>query len=516
MEQLTAFDKLLIGEKGIEINKLQYQLELFKKGVKPIELIRPATLNDGILSFSKDEAIKYVSIYQKKKNTVDILKFVPASGAATRMFSFLSKFINEYNPEKQTFEEYILESNNVETKIFFTHLSQFAFFDELDSYLTKNNSLKNLSEDEKKLTIARILLLEEPFAYQNKPKGLFPFHKYGNNTVTAFEEHFQEAVMYASQGENVHIHFTISPEFTNDFLKKLSEIRPILEKRYQTHFEVNFSYQDSSTETIAVTLDNIPVRNSEGNLIFRPSGHGALLKNLNDTTADIIFIKNIDNVVKQTYIDESIFYKEVLAGKLEEIRSRCHKILRQIQKNKIKKKDIPQLLAFLLELNIHIPNYVYKFTKKYILEYIFEVLNRPIRVCGMVKNEGEAGGGPFWIKDNEQRKSLQIIEISQIDTENSNQNEILNKSTHFNPVDIVCCIKNYRGEVFDLTQFVDFNQSFITQKTYNGEQIKALELPGLWNGCMAKWLTIFVEVPISTFNPVKSINDLLKKVHQGN
>lgn len=332
MEQLTAFDKLLIGEKGIEINKLQYQLELFKKGVKPIELIRPATLNDGILSFSKDEAIKYVSIYQKKKNTVDILKFVPASGAATRMFSFLSKFINEYNPEKQTFEEYILESNNVETKIFFTHLSQFAFFDELDSYLTKNNSLKNLSEDEKKLTIARILLLEEPFAYQNKPKGLFPFHKYGNNTVTAFEEHFQEAVMYVSQGENVHIHFTISPEFTNDFLKKLSEIRPILEKRYQTHFEVNFSYQDSSTETIAVTLDNIPVRNSEGNLIFRPSGHGALLKNLNDTTADIIFIKNIDNVVKQTYIDESIFYKEVLAGKLEEIRSHCHKILRQIQK----------------------------------------------------------------------------------------------------------------------------------------------------------------------------------------
>ena len=322
--------------------------------------------------------------------------------------------------------------------------------------------------------------------------------------------------MYASQGENVHIHFTISPEFTNDFLKKLSEIRPILEKRYQTHFEVNFSYQDSSTETIAVTLENIPIRNSEGNLIFRPSGHGALLKNLNDTTADIIFIKNIDNVVKQTYIDESIFYKEVLAGKLEEIRSHCHKILRQIQKNKIKKKDIPQLLAFLLELNIHIPNYVYKFTKKYILEYIFEVLNRPIRVCGMVKNEGEAGGGPFWIKDNEQRKSLQIIEISQIDTENPNQNEILNKSTHFNPVDIVCCIKNYRGEVFDLTQFVDFNQSFITQKTYNGEQIKALELPGLWNGCMAKWLTIFVEVPISTFNPVKSINDLLKKVHQGN
>ena len=515
MEQLTAFDKLLIGEKGIEINKLQYQLELFKKGVKPIELIRPATLNDGILSFSKDEAIKYVSIYQKKKNTVDILKFVPASGAATRMFSFLSKFINEYNPEKQTFEEYILESNNVETKIFFTHLSQFAFFDELDSYLTKNNSLKNLSEDEKKLTIARILLLEEPFAYQNKPKGLFPFHKYGNNTVTAFEEHFQEAVMYASQGENVHIHFTISPEFTNDFLKKLSEIRPILEKRYQIHFEVNFSYQDSSTETIAVTLDNIPVRNSEGNLIFRPSGHGALLKNLNDTTADIIFIKNIDNVVAENYGDEAIFYKEVLAGKLEETRSKVHKILKQIQNEKLKKKDLPEVLKFLSQLNIKVPSYVYKFAKRYMIEYIYQALNRPIRVCGMVKNEGEIGGGPFWVRDEERNESLQIIETAQIDKKNPKQWEILQSSTHFNPVDIVCCIKNFKGEMFDLEEFQDKKLSFITEKSYNGTPLKALELPGLWNGAMAGWISIFVEVPQVTFNPVKSVNDLLKKNHQG-
>ncbi|MDO4881546.1 MAG: DUF4301 family protein [Capnocytophaga sp.] len=516
MEQLTAFDKLLIGEKGLEINKLQAQLELFKKGIPPLDVLRPASLDDGILSFSKEEAIQYVAIYQKKKSTIDILKFVPASGAATRMFHFLSKFINEYKPDNQTFEEYITESNNIETKIFFTHLTQFAFYDTLEEYLTKNNSIKNLSEDEKKLAIARILLLEEPFAYQNKPKGLFPFHKYGNSSVTAFEEHFQEAVMYATQGEKVHIQFTISPDFTNDFLKKLAEIRPILEKRYQIQFEVSFTYQDSSTETIAVTLDNIPFRDDNDNLVFRPSGHGALLKNLNETTADIIFIKNIDNVVKQEYIDESIFYKEVLAGKLEEIRSRCHKILRQIQKNKIKKKDIPQILAFLIELNIQIPNYVYKFTKKNILEYIFEALNRPIRVCGMVKNEGEVGGGPFWVKDSEQNKYLQIIEASQIDFNNPKNKEIFNKSTHFNPVDIVCCIKNYRGETFDLFSFADFNQSLITQKTHNGQPIKALELPGLWNGGMAKWISIFVEVPVSTFNPVKSVNDLLKKVHQGN
>ena len=516
MKKLTEYDQLLLGEKGIKVSKLQEQVAIFLAGVPPVNLVAPAHVGSGILSFSREDAIQYVATYQKKKNSLDILKFVPASGSATRMFQFLSAFESDFDPKKQTFDEYIKESGNANAEIFFQYLPQFAFYDALQLYIEQHKAFDGLNEDEKKLRIAHILLKEEPFNYKNKPKGLFPFHKYGEKVVTAFEEHFREAFLYAAQGDVVNIHFTIGKEYSTLFLNQLAEIRPNLEKQYGVHFEVSFSHQSESTDTVALTLDNEFFRDEKNQLLFRPAGHGALLKNLNELNADIIFIKNIDNVVVESYADEAIFYKEVLAGKLEDTRSKVHKILQKIQKEKLKKKELPEILKFLPELNIKVPSYVHKFAKRYMIEYIYQALNRPIRVCGMVKNEGEIGGGPFWIKDADGNESLQIIEMAQIDKDNPQQWERLQASTHFNPVDLVCCIKNYKGEVFDLEEFQDKKLSFITEKSYNGRPLKALELPGLWNGGMAGWISIFVEVPQITFNPVKTVNDLLKKNHQGN
>ena len=249
--------------------------------------------------------------------------------------------------------------------------------------------------------------------------------------------------------------------------------------------------------------------------MFRPAGHGALLSNLNDVDADIIFIKNIDNVVVKKYTDETVFYKEALAGKLSQVQEEVFRILHRIDNDKVKKKEIKHILDFLREININVPDYVYKFRRQYALEFAKEQLNCPIRVCGMVKNEGEPGGGPFWVKDANGVVSLQIIESAQVDMKDPKQKEIFEQSTHFNPVDLVCGTKNYKGEKYNLQEYVDPEQAFITSKTYMGRPLKALELPGLWNGSMAKWITLFVEVPIITFNPVKVVNDLLKKTHQG-
>ena len=516
MNTLTNNDLKILEKKGITETMLEVQLQFFKDGITPIHLLRPATIKDGILAFDKDDAIKFASIYQQKKQVAEILKFVPASGAATRMFKSLFEFQQKYNPEKQSVESYISEKKAKDLKEFFDNIEKFAFYPILISYIKKHSKeFDQLSEDAKKHKIVTLLLEEEPFAYGDKPKGLLPFYKHSEKVVTPFEEHFREAVLYASQGEVAHLHFTIAEQHTDSFLKELAEIRPVLEKRYQIHFDVTFSCQKPSTDTIAVTEKNEFFRDENEKLLFRPAGHGALLKNLGEMTADIIFIKNIDNVVVKDYTDETVFYKEVLAGKLEDVRSKTHKILRQIAKDKVKKKEISKILDFLTEINIQVPDYVYKFTKKYALEYIFEQLNRPIRVCGMVKNEGEPGGGPFWIKDENGKISLQIVESAQVDLQNFKQAEILKTSTHFNPVDLVCCIKNYKGEVFDLEKYTDPKQGFISEKTYQGRKLKALELPGLWNGAMAHWITLFVEVPLITFNPVKTINDLLKKTHLG-
>ncbi|MDO4781964.1 MAG: DUF4301 family protein [Capnocytophaga felis] len=515
MSKLTAKDRQLLAKKGISEEMLQSQLELFKQGVPPIELQAAATIGNGILAFSKEETARYAAIYQKKKKGISILKFVPASGAATRMFKSLFAFKDNFNPEKESFKAYINRKSDKEIETFFEGLEKFAFYPILMDYIAKNiPDFHTQNEDIQKHTIVSILLGENGLNYGNLPKGLLPFHKHSEKIVTPFEEHFRESVMYASGEDIAHLHFTITEQHTGAFNKELNEIKDKLEKRYNIKFDVNFSYQKPSTDTVSATEDNEYFRDENENLLFRPSGHGALLDNLNEVNADIIFIKNIDNVVVKKYTDETIFYKEALAGKLLEIQSEVFHILKRIENDKVKKKEVKKLLNFLREINIYVPDYLYKFRRRYALEFIKEQLNRPIRVCGMVKNEGEPGGGPFWVKDANGNLSLQIIESAQVDLNNSQQKEIFQQSTHFNPVDLVCGTKNFKEEKFDLQQFTDPKQAFITGKTYMGKPLKALERPGLWNGSMANWITVFVEVPLITFNPVKTVNDLLKKTHQ--
>lgn len=515
MSKLTQKDEKLLAQKGITAEMLEQQIALFKEGIPPIQLQAAASIGNGIISFSKEETAKYAAIYQKKKKGISVLKFVPASGAATRMFKSLFAFKDEFDPEKESFKAYVNRKGDKEVEAFFGGLEKFAFYSILMDYIAKNIPDFHLqNEDIQKHIIVSTLLGEKGLNYGNLPKGLLPFHKHSEKVVTAFEEHFRESVMYASGEDVAHLHFTITEQHTDAFNNELNSIKDELEKRYNTTFDVSFSYQKPSTDTVSVTEKNEYFRDENGDLLFRPSGHGALLDNLNEVNADVIFIKNIDNVVVKKYTDETVFYKEALAGKLREIQSEVFHILKRIENDKVKKKEVKKLLNFLKEINIYVPDYVYKFRRKYALDFIKEQLNRPIRVCGMVKNEGEPGGGPFWVKNADGNLSLQIIESAQVDLSNPQQKEIFSQSTHFNPVDLVCGTKNYKGEKFDLQQYTDPKQAFITAKTYMGKPLKALERPGLWNGSMANWITVFVEVPLITFNPVKTVNDLLKKTHQ--
>nr|WP_314289016.1 DUF4301 family protein [uncultured Capnocytophaga sp.] len=515
MNELTEKDQQLLIKKGITESMLSAQINQFKRGVPPIQLQKAAVIDDGIIPLSKEEAAKYAAIYQNHKQGHTIVKFVPASGAATRMFKALFSFRDDFEPDRESFVAYVNRTGNKEVKVFFEGLERFAFYPILKDVINhQHTDFSSLNEDIQKHIIVNTLLNEEGLNYGNKPKGLLPFHRHSEKIATPFEEHFREAVLYASNSEEAHLHFTITEQHTEAFYKELNLIKPVLEERYHIKFNVTFSYQKSSTDTVSVNEDNEYFRNEEGDLLFRPAGHGALLSNLNDIDADLIFIKNIDNVVVKKYTDETVFYKEALAGKLCEVQDEVFRILHRIDNNKIKKKEVKRILDFLKEININVPDYLYKFRRQYAMEFIKEQLNRPIRVCGMVKNEGEPGGGPFWIKE-EEGYSLQIIESAQVNMADAKQKEIFQQATHFNPVDLVCGTKNYKGERFHLQDYIDVNQAFITQKTYMGKPLKALELPGLWNGSMARWITLFVEVPIITFNPVKVVNDLLKKTHQG-
>ena len=360
------------------------------------------------------------------------------------------------------------------------------------------------------------MLNENQLNFGNSPKGLLPFHKYKSNHIsTAFEEHLYEAAIYASVNGKAYLHFTISERFKDKFSEEFKRIEEYVEENTGVSFDISFSYQQESTDTIAVTPDDEPFREPDGKLLFRPSGHGALIKNLNALDADVIFIKNIDNVVVKQYKEEMAKYKMVLAGILLKLQNRCFDYMKVLHEDNISENAFKDIEVFLENaLSVKISREYFKYMDKYKIEYLREKLNRPIRVCGMVKNEGEPGGGPFWVRDLYGNQSLQIVESAQINLSNKGQKDIFSNSTHFNPVDLVCGVKNYKGEKYNLEDFIDYDTAFITMKTKSGKDLKALELPGLWNGSMANWITIFVEVPIITFNPVKTVNDLLKVPHQ--
>jgi nicotinamide riboside kinase len=512
---LTAFDYLQIYDKSLPLNVLESQFEIIKNGIPKINLERPATLKDGILPLSEEEAIYYATFFDQKKSVFKLKKFVPASGAASRMFKFLSEFLNEFHPSEETINAYINRKNDKSLPLFLVAKEKFPFYDVVLEATKKTfDHFENWSKDLQDVAFIQTLLSKSAFDYANKPKGVLPFHQYVTHTATAIEEHLNECAFYAVANKKSQLHFTVSEEHQSSFEAIISSVKTKIEQQKQVTIDVSFSYQDPSTDVIAVDLNNHPFRDEDGNLIFRPGGHGALIENLNHLNADIVFIKNIDNVI-QNHIETITLYKKALGGILILYQEALFGFLKSLDQEIVSTDTIQEVVHFLnTTLNISLIDDFFKYTKDSKIDYLKNMLNRPIRVCGMVKNEGEPGGGPFWVTDKKGNTFLQIIEEAQIDFKNDAQVKISEGATHFNPVDLVCGIKDYRGQNFDLRNFVNPNTGFIVEKNKNGKPYKAYELPGLWNGAMAKWLTVFVEVPLITFNPVKTVNDLLKPAHQ--
>ena len=471
--ELSKSDLDQLNSIGITVDVLKEQLQRFAAGYPEVLLDRACTAGDGIEILSRSRQEQLVEYYESERVNSKIVKFVPASGAASRMFKHLHQF--DPNSPSDLIQE---------------------FFDGLDGMpfasMIENASGRDRSE------IISYILGQDGLGYGDCPKGMVHFHAYGNNTVrTAFEEHLFESVEYGSNGSTHNLHFTVPQAWE-------SKIREFLASKAAEHFpdkkfELSFSIQRPETDTVAVNLDNSVYRDEVGSIKFRPGGHGALIHNLNDIDADVIFIKNVDNVVPDSRREEGSHWKSVLAGFLLEMRSEVFHTISLL--NEGKNLDA-RAITICDRLGLDPSDSALK-----------DKLNRPLRVCGMVNNEGEPGGGPYWVRTGDSM-SCQIIEMAQIDTSNARQERILGKSTHFNPVDLVCSTMDYQGSPFDLNNFIDHNTGFITEKSIGSSVVKALELPGLWNGAMANWLTLFVEVPIQTFNPVKTVNDLLRPMHQ--
>ena len=500
---------------GLSLEIIKKQIKTYKGSQNYINLSASATIGNGILKLSESELNDFTNYYDGEKIALKVVKFTPASGAASRMFKLLHEFLSQYDPQKETINSYINKNKSVELFLFFVTIEKLPFHDDVvDKMQIAMPDYDLLTLDQRRLLFVKSILEEDYLNYLNIPKGLLPFHQYKNHTSTAFEEHLFEAEKYASIDGKAQLHFTVSKAHLKQFETKWASIQHIVESKTNTKFELSFSYQESNTNVLAVDLKNQPYRLNE-KLFFRPSGHGALIQNLNHIDADVIFIKNIDNVVVDKYLDQITRSKKALAGVLLKIQAQIFRYAKDLDSSEISEVQILEIVDFLTQqLNIRISPEFDKYAYKYQIDYLKSKINRPIRVCGMVENEGEPGGGPFWVKAENGEISLQIVEASQVNQRLSRQKTILMNATHFNPVDIVCGIKNYKGETYDLKQFIDPKTYFITTKTKYGKQLKTLEKPGLWNGSMAHWNTVFVGVPIITFNPVKTVNDLLKFTHQ--
>jgi hypothetical protein len=502
---------------GISLETIGNQIKYFGSGFPFIKLDRPATIGDGILKFDDLEKDFFISYFNSNAGNICLEKFVPASGAASRMFKSLFEFRENYRKDHSDSEISLKDKTFSPVFTFLENLEKFAFYNDLcNSMHSSGDNIEEAFKNKDFGLIIDYLLSDKGLDYSNLPKALLKFHKYQDGSRVAFEEHIVEAALYTNDGKgNSRIHFTLSPEHIQKFQDKLQQVIKKYEDLFQLNFRIDYSIQEKSTDTIAVDENNDPFRNPSGDLLFRPGGHGALLKNLNKIDADVIFIKNIDNIVPDKLKGPTIEYKKLIGGYLLFIRSFIFEFLEKSELDQITEEDIVQMSDFLKKkLFIKIPEDFHSHTFNDRIKYLNHALNRPIRVCGMVKNEGEPGGGPFWVVDNMRKRSLQIVESSQVDPDNEDQRNLLHISTHFNPVDLVCCIKDYRGLPFNLDDFVDPDTGFIAYKSSGGKVIKAQELPGLWNGAMANWITIFVDVPIITFNPVKTVNDLLRKEHQ--
>lgn len=501
----------------ISVKTIEHQLKLFGTGTKIPKLIKPCTIENGIVQLQKDYFSELLKEFNNTSLNGRIIKFVPASGAASRMFQKLQSFLNRF-PDLSLQKLKNFSEDDKDFKYvydFLINLQKFAFYDDVKSRLNKNDIEIQKPITDEPAQVLKTVLTESGLNYLSKPKGAIKFHCYDDECRTAFEEQIYESLQYAADRNNkVKIHFTISPEHTEIFENIITQL---INKLNKTKFkaEITYSYQKKSTDTVAVDLENKLIFDKSGNLVQRPGGHGALLENLNDLKADIVIIKNIDNLSTENLSADTILYKKLLTGYLVKTQKQIFDLLDSLDRKDLSKKSFDEMIDYAeKELSVTKPTDFENWSDKRKSKYLFDKLNRPIRVCGMVENEGEPGGGPFWVKDDDGSASLQIIEQAQIDMNDENQKNIFKQSTHFNPVDLICSVKDYKGNNFNLKNFVDAESGIITKKSKDGIELKALELPGLWNGSMAYWNTIFVEVPISTFNPVKEVNDLLKSAHQ--
>lgn len=500
---LTENDISQIKERGSDLSLIDEQIRFFVEGFPFLHLAKAATIGEGIIHLSEEEVQSFALTFEKmaREGDISLVKFVPASGAATRMFKSLFTFLEEGKSDPSVDE-------------FISKLDTFAFYRDLA--LTMSSDGLNIVEADPK-TIVSYFLTDKGLGYGMLPKGLLQFHNYVDKARTPVEEHMVEGVHYANTGGSVQLHFTVSPEHLDKFEKLIVEKLPNYESEFGVKFYISFSEQKVSTDTIAVNIDNSPFREKDGKLLFRPAGHGALLENLGSLEADIVFTKNVDNVVPDRLKETTILYKKALAGLLISLQRRIFAYLEQLEQ---REGDITEALTeeisnFLKhELNI-IPSDDFDHrSKKDKIIYFIEKLDRPVRIAGMVKNEGEPGGGPFWVSNADGTTSLQIVESAQVDLKDINQKNTFQNSTHFNPVDLVCALRNRHGQPYTLAAYRDPKTGFVSHKSKDGKDLKAQELPGLWNGAMAHWNTIFVEVPLITFNPVKTVNDLLRDQHQ--
>lgn len=521
MVALTNNDKQQLENLNISVEQVEKQVNQFKSGFPFSDLIAPATIGNGIIKFNDDEVQELIKQFDEDKKYYDILKFIPASGAASRMFKNIYSFVEDYKG-KEIPEDFLtkekLKLDSIEN--FFLSIRDFAFYEDLKAKMAElGKDIETLIQENRLVEIAECLLENEGLAYGKLPKALLKFHRYKEVSRFAFEEHLVEAAQYSTadteNGVIAQLHFTVSQEHLEIFKKKVDEVVPKYEEQFGIKYDISYSVQKPSTDTIAVDMNNEPFRNNDGSLLFRPGGHGALIQNLNDLQKEIIFIKNIDNVVPDRLKPTTYDYKKVLGGYLFKLQQQQFEYLNLLDEGSLANDEIDEIATFAKEkLMIDIPNFFKTYNEIEKIDFLYSKLNRPMRICGMVKNEGEPGGGPYWVRNSNDEISLQIVESSQMNHNDEKQEAIFQSATHFNPVDLVCATQDFKGNSFDLNDYIDVNTGFISKKSKDGKDLKALELPGLWNGAMADWINIFVEVPILTFNPVKTVNDLLRDAHQ--
>ncbi|MCQ2223580.1 MAG: DUF4301 family protein [Bacteroidaceae bacterium] len=504
---ITPEDKKQLEQKGITESQIESQLQSFRDGFPYLKLRAAASVGNGILRLEDDEVESYIKSWNDyKAEGHHITKFVPASGAASRMFKNMFEFLSGENDVPTTPFE----------KKYFEQIHDFAFYPALDDacHVNEGKGVDALVEEGNYKAVVANMLGEDGLNYGQLPKGLLQFHTYDDEARTPLEEHLVEAALYATSKGEADVHFTVSTEHRALFEDLVQRVLPAYEQKFGIKYHVSFSEQKPSTDTVAANMDNTPFRTEDGKLLFRPGGHGALIQNLSDLQSDIVFIKNIDNVVPDRLKDETVTYKQVLAGVLVTLQKKAFAYLQLLDSGNYKREDILDIIQFVRhDLFTDVPG-LKTMEDAELVAFLKSELNRPMRVCGVVKNVGEPGGGPFLAYNPDGTVSAQILESSQIDSNNAEYMKMFASGTHFNPVDLVCAIRNYKGEKFHLPRYVDPATGFISYKSKNGKELKALELPGLWNGAMSNWSTVFVEVPLGTFNPVKTVNDLLRDQHQ--